>query len=300
MTTSNSSSQFHFTRRLTFLKSILRNGVRYTYSFERFERELLLNEMLPDIFRGVDMDLVYPQDLGVAIPMACFCDIPLLRTTKHKKAYGNHAIGFDKERLCELFPDLNPVHYVKTCTLLSSYLELTKYKSKLFNECSEIYNDLPGAIEKDINTERKLEELEKIIFDLTLLVGVSKPYRGVSHKNKEECFYDEREWRALWFKGKKLRNDGWKRDLSKSEFCNKATELNAINLRSDTSRFMTVPSERIISCISHIIVSKESQVAQMIECIKKSRLILGSPIKEEDRLHLVSKITSFERIKKDY
>ena len=88
---------FHFTKKLTNLQSILQNGLRFSYCFEEFG-----------------------DGNGIALPMVCFCDIPLLRTPQHRKRYGNYMIGLTKDffRQDTTFK-LNPVMY--------RYSSLVKY-----------------------------------------------------------------------------------------------------------------------------------------------------------------------------
>ena len=101
MSAINSSTLFHFTKKNANFKRIVQKGLRFSYSFETFSKELILNELLP-------ASITFPKDIkigddskeyGVAIPMVCFCDIPLLRVNEHKQKYGNYAIGVDKDFL---------------------------------------------------------------------------------------------------------------------------------------------------------------------------------------------------------
>lgn len=90
MSTIKASSLFHFTNGgVKAIKGILINGFRLSYCMES-----------------------YPGQLIVGIPMICFCDIPLMRTVKHRKEYGNYAIGVSKDAFrLKHFINLNPVLY---------------------------------------------------------------------------------------------------------------------------------------------------------------------------------------------
>ena len=52
--------------------------------------------------------------------------------------------------------------------------------------------------------------------------------------------------------------------------------------------------------IKHIIVNKESEIPNAIKKINRFRTILGKEISYEDKQLLISKITSFERIRQDF
>jgi len=101
MSAINSSTLFHFTRKFTNIKKIVQKGLRFSYCFESLPKEVILNELLP-ASRNFPKDIKIGDDskeYGVAIPMVCFCDIPLLRVNEHKQKYGNYAIGVDKDFL---------------------------------------------------------------------------------------------------------------------------------------------------------------------------------------------------------
>jgi hypothetical protein len=75
MAIERTTSLFHYTPRLEYLKSILRNGFWPRFSLE---------------------DLTWlkdPKDLFLAFPMVSFCDIPLHRVAKHTEFYGQYGIG---------------------------------------------------------------------------------------------------------------------------------------------------------------------------------------------------------------
>ena len=91
----NSSSLFHFTREFEVFKQILSEGLRFSYCYEPFD-DIVAKQ-------GWDIELKKGNKIieckGIAIPMICFCDIPLLRTQNHREKYGNYMIGFNREAL---------------------------------------------------------------------------------------------------------------------------------------------------------------------------------------------------------
>lgn len=80
----------HHTKSLETLQSILSNGLKMCYSNENFTK-----------------------DFYVAIPMICFCDMPLSNISDHVEVYGHYAIGFNKRNLIkQYYKILNPVNYI--------------------------------------------------------------------------------------------------------------------------------------------------------------------------------------------
>ena len=74
---------FHFTDKIENVIGILKEGFRPHFCLED------LND-----FVSRDERIEY---LEWAIPMVCFCDIPLSQSTNHREHYGNYGIGLSKE-----------------------------------------------------------------------------------------------------------------------------------------------------------------------------------------------------------
>ena len=71
-----SSSLFHFTRSLEFLKGIVQNGFKPRYCLE---------------------DTRYLGINYIGLPMCCFCDIPISRIQEHTSFYGEYGLGMTKD-----------------------------------------------------------------------------------------------------------------------------------------------------------------------------------------------------------
>ena len=111
----NASSLFHFTKKKETLKSILSNGLRFSYAFESISPQITANINYPS--NPSIVEELY-KDTGVAIPMMSFCDIPITRTSSHMDHYGKYMIGFAKKLLTELYkPIINPVLYIHSGNL---------------------------------------------------------------------------------------------------------------------------------------------------------------------------------------
>src|SRR5690554_1515731 len=78
----SSNKLFHYTYSLENLINILKTGFQVQYSLE-------------------SINFVSTQETNlqheIAIPMICFCDIPLKLVKQHTAVYGNYAIGLAKE-----------------------------------------------------------------------------------------------------------------------------------------------------------------------------------------------------------
>lgn len=278
----NSSSLFHFTSELDALKGILTNGLRFSYCFEN---------VLDD------------PNKGVVIPMICFCDIPLMNTSKHRKEYGDYAIGFDKENRCLYLGIsgiyINPVFYVDASQLKS----IAKYfyeQMLLIEQTSkaEALSYIKQVKEEKINIdETKLYNYVRpsinFTHNTTSLLGFIKPY-----KMGNQCLYDEREWRALSL----IPNDlEWHWNIMSEEFSSQKKEYNH-RLHSSKNAYLSneIIGVLISDIITHIIVEKDSEIVELIDYIMSSKKIFGGKIKLAQKKILISRITSFERISKDF
>jgi hypothetical protein len=317
MSAINSSTLFHFTRKFANFKRIIQKGLRFSYSFETFSnKEVILNEILPasmnfskDIKIGDDS-----KEYGVAIPMVCFCDIPLMRTIEHKHKFGNYAIGFDKDFLSDLYnPILNPVLYMNSNNVSDSVLHFSKMSKEANNEkwksIVEYCNNptFQAEFEKDgdnaiINNKQLIEQQRGLIdntFYAKTMLGYCKPYDYKNSKDKYICNYDEREWRAIIHDRVDDRTD-WVWDVYKDDFKSNRKMWNK-GIETCEDGFITILEGFQYHAITHIIVKTDEEIRPIIQLIMKYRFLFGeNNISYEERLILVSKVTSFERIEKDY
>ena len=148
----SSAALFHFTSQFEYLESILFDGFWPRYCIE---------------YGWGDQG-----DRNFAVPMVCFCDIPLSQIHNHIKLYGGYGIGMSKE--WAINNKISPVHYL----IKGSFV-------------TEVLNKL-----------RKKAEKEDVKEHLTFI----KKYKGVMYrKNKQGkykkyedyIYYNEREWRYV-------------------------------------------------------------------------------------------------------
>ena len=108
----SSNSLFHFTSKFEYLKDILLNGFWPRYCIE----------------------YGWGTSIDFALPMVCFCDIPLSLIEDHTKFYGNYGIGMKRSWAREL-KNITPVQYINYKSYLAGYLRtlLTKLKNETLN-----------------------------------------------------------------------------------------------------------------------------------------------------------------------
>lgn len=100
------SSLFHFTKNFeTLTKIISGSKFRASYNIE-------------------DVSDFYPNERYVAIPMVCFCDIPLKFISEHPMVYGDYGIGLKKE--WGIGKGINPILYRASSQINSYYEEIIK------------------------------------------------------------------------------------------------------------------------------------------------------------------------------
>lgn len=290
----NASSLFHFTRRFDTLQSIVKNGLRFSYAYEMYSHEMLSKIRLTPGSKSME-----EGQIGVAIPMISFCDIPITRASVHMDKYGEYAIGFDKKTMLEVYDlIMNPVLYVSSDKLRKS---LDDFCSLYSDSKNDMLNSMISLAKKGKSAKSKevyglITSFVERKFDMGFILGLIKPAYDLSNNY---CYYDEREWRIFW-PNINSKNKGWKWGVSQEEYDKNKNEWNK-QLAIEKNNYITFCEGLLASAITHIVVKKEAQIPRMIETLLTSKTILGNrDISEEERLFLISKVTSLERIGLDY
>jgi hypothetical protein len=170
------SSLYHYTKSYEGLISIMNNKIKPQYSIENFD---------------------YIEDgIRIAVPVFCFCDIPIERHSAHKKKYGEYGIGFKKEWAKNLMqttkgerPNLSLVHYITYGSVSAVALRLFVKKYKAINQyISE------NRLDDDI--------INGIRNAFSIILMLAKPYEN---KDGSDRYYDEKEWRYVYFDESKLK-----------------------------------------------------------------------------------------------
>lgn len=277
----NASSLLHFTNSMEAIKGILENGFRFSYCCEKVSATINMNELHPE---GANFFRPSPNaNHHIAIPMICFCDIPLTRAKSHSKTYGRFIVGIDKDTAITVFKDsLNPVMYRNSMWIDYALSDLSVIKATIDN------------VEGCYNYKRSLNQL----------IGNTKPYNG-TFKGEDYCYYNEREWRIL-MPYDYSEQTKWYWNLSEEDFAAKKDEINKILHSSEYAyRGFTTDiddEESFMQFITHIVVDTEANIPELVEFIlnEEQPLFGYQRVSKRIRNFLVSRITSFERIENDY
>lgn len=237
----SSNTLFQFTGNFETLKSILSCG----YIWPRYCTEFCWG------------------GYSFALPMACFCDIPLSQISSHVQFYGNYGIGLSKS-WSDKQKGIASVLYTKPSSQVANHVAymLKKWQKEPFN----------------LNTE-----------DFILLSRIKK-YSGETYSKKENrfvkrCFYNEREWRYIP-KGMLPNNCFVKHGKQKIKF--------------DEHLNDKFKDELIFSAndIKYLIVSTEAEREKLIYLLFNDKL-LGRASKEERTLAMY-KILTVKQIQEDF
>lgn len=246
------NSLFHLTPKYENLLGILKNTFYPRYCYEDFDL--------------VDNDRQH--FIEDAIPMVCFCDIPLSQLINHINIYGKYGLGMKKE--WGIKKGLNPVIY--------------------FNKNSNLAKEL--SILTNTTIWRNDETADA--FHETMLYF--KPYKGALYrggrKTKEVRFYDEHEWRYIPDKGN-LKHNNIEISIQKHVYSN-SEQLTSANrrLEVDIARLSFNAND-----IKYVIIEKEDEIDRMIEALDQ----IKGPRYEKNTLNrLISRIITVEQIQDDF
>jgi len=247
----SANTLFHFTKDYDTLISILKT---------KFYPRLCL-----------EPDVASPEkEPSWAIPMVCFCDIPLSNITKHTEIYGNYAIGITKDWAMK--QGVTPILYVHK---QSAYLK-------------QLISSFRLQIKKD--------QLEDHIFskgftELLTAYFMMKPYKGyqeINGKRKSVCFYDEREWRYV----PPICSSKEEINFLAGDMLKKEKEWIRINSYNERYGVSFEPDS-----INYIIVKSEDEILPLC---RELQSIKGGSYTYDSVQILMTRILSMERIKEDF
>lgn len=269
--TLSSNCLFHFTNSADKLIKILENSLVAHYCLENFDM-FHFTEEKSDI------------DLELAVPMVCFCDIPLSKVKYHLSFYGNFGIGFTKEWGIE--NGVSPILYIDkksatTTTIQDAIFYLMSIKKGIYMGDKEQYEN-----EKYIN-----EAYLKIL----RLIRYVKPYQGKFWRSSQYIsdvrFYDEREWRYV--PDIRINEQGLKPWIEKSDFIDdvKKSTFHAKLAKIKEYRLDFTPDD-----IKYIIVDNEEQILSIIDALE----LLGDRYDNETIKKLSSRVLTRQQIIADF
>jgi hypothetical protein len=220
---------FHFTDTFEKLSGILKSNFIPHFSLEDYGSFFLEHRS---------------QALKYAVPMVCFCDIPLSQIGEHVEDYGHYAIGLSKEWATRMH--LNPVIYI--------------------NRDSELSNYIFALVNKSAKETKKKEKKDiRDIVSSSEILAYCKPYIGnitkIGKPKKEKVFYNEREWRYVPYLAEDFESP-WR--LREEEFLNEETRNSANSDLSKKVRLEFEPAD-----IKYILISKEEEIIPLINKIER-------------------------------
>lgn len=272
------SSLFHYTK-FQNLKDILSKGLVPNYCSE-------------DLSTG-------ETEFVIGLPMVCFCDIPLTRSDEFTNRYGQHAIALSKEWAIK--NNINPILYTVDENIIVSLKFYKSYEQELYHEVVDAGGN-PHSLKINLKDPNSLKKMVPFInhnnayFANRKLFGYMKRYES-EWKGKPLVNYVENEWRYVV--GETLKTPWF---WSRKDY---------MNWRGDVDKPKPKPKEDLVNNsltfsvndVTHIILEKENQVTRMIHYINSDQFTkIGGKefVSADDKIKLISRIISFERIKKDF
>ncbi len=255
MTGRSSHSLFHFTRSREALLSILRGRFFPRFCLEQF------GPLLPR-FGSI-------SEFELAIPMVCFCDIPLAQTGYHVETYGSYGVGMDPSWAREW--GISPVIYADSSS-----------------ETVRAIDRAGGFIGDEAESGGNSEAVAAARDELLALFAFLKPYSGPLWRDGAQRgtvrFYDEREWRFV------PRNPG-----SRVQILSRP-ELDDVGLRTELEQGLISSGPRFgLQDVRHILVRREDEVDPTI-----NDLLATSSLTDMDERALSRRVLSVERIRQDF
>ncbi len=266
LSTISANTLFHFTNSLQNLISILTNEFYPRYSLED------LRMYFPEEFKARDIR-------ERAIPMVCFCDIPLSQIRNYITYYGTYALGLSKNWGGK--HGINPIMY----SLPNS--NSTNFIKESFRKIIE-----NGIDKKDNNIS---DELESLFINLDSFINYTKPYEGKLWRDGkftdyEVQFYNEREWRFVP-RREDINSEDFRPFLLKDEFTNSKIRRRQNKIIERSYSLSFEPND-----IRYIIVKKEKEISNMIYQIKE----IKQKYSQTEINLLITKIISLEQILNDF
>lgn len=248
MTRPHADSFFHFTGSPENTYGILREGFHLRYCLER------VRDWYPSV------------EESVAIPMVCFCDLPISRLARHLERYSGYGIGMKRD--WGLHVGLAPVLYVTDRTQVAAALNaITIRMGKLTDETDRFAG----------------------YRDVRALSSLVKPIHGLMERGgrvEKVDFYDEAEWRGL------MTNPLLRDFLKEEEFRDASRRALANNAIKNECSLQFFPFD-----INYIFVPSDAELPKMVRLI--DRLAEEREYSAEQRSLLYARLTTVDQLIRD-
>lgn len=258
--TLSSNCLFHFTNGADRLIGILKNNFKPRFCLEDLSM-FGIGEGLDD---SREMD-------ELAIPMVCFCDIPLSKVKNHLSFYGNYGIGLTKE--WGIRNGVSPILYLdKTSETTTALKKLTQS----FTSTSIDYEPFLEIEQASLRFYR-----------------FCKPYEGKFWRNGDYLqgvrFYDEREWRYVPdIEPGKATVTPW---MLKKQYLDDIIRSEANEVLADNYSLNFQPDD-----IKYIIVENEDQILSIIQAVER----IKGKYDSDTLKRLTSRILTKQQIIEDF
>lgn len=258
--TLSSNCLFHFTNSAERLIGILKKSFKPRFCLEDLS------------MFGIGEGLEDSSELDeLAIPMVCFCDIPLSKVKNHLSFYGNYGIGLTKE--WGISNGVSPILY------LDSTSETTKALRTLNHTIA--------------NTSIDAEPFFVVKQAYLRFYRFCKPYEGKFWRNGSYLegvrFYDEREWRYVPdIEPGKESITPW---LYRNQYFDEIIRSEANEVLEEDYSLNFQPDD-----IKYIIVENEDQILSIIKAVER----IKGKFDSDTLKRLTSRILTKQQIIEDF
>ncbi len=260
----SSNTLFHFTSSIDHIRSILEDEFRPHFSLE-------------------DLSCIEPAGFKLAIPMVCFCDIPLSQTRSHMLHYGSYGIGMSKS--WGMKNGVSPILYTYQGSPLTANLH--SCIGWAYKQYTDLNSSPYGNMEKVALEEEFVQHYQRLFRVVCFLKSYEGTLQRHSRPPEDVRFYDEREWRFV----PELEGDLLDYVLHEDDYNNSTSRAKA-DQKIQEARIPFEPDD-----IKYIIVFHHKEILPMIRVIEE---VKGDRYKGDPVRLLCSKIICADNIAEDF
>lgn len=237
----------------------------------------------------------------LGIPEICFCDIPITMADLYLKKYGKYAIAFNKQ--WGIQSGCNPIQYVCNESIIDGVI-LRDRDLHIQNVELNNYFAIQGV---GLNFDKLIHSMERNAANIYAL-GFLKKYLSDDNLKNNYINYNENEWRYI-LPEDQISGTCWFR--SESDYLKWRGQNNYTSKKTGKlvkKRKKPEPTKKMKEAalaftpkdINHILVYKENDIPDVISGINGLKMMGKCSLNDSEKSILISKISSFERIKLDF